>query len=86
MGLQTLERQGQATIDATKAQGDQWVQQAEMDRQATLLGMQAGETAGANSALQQSQANQMNASIAQQQITADTISTVGSALGQIDYT
>ena len=81
MGLQTLERQGQASIDATKAQGDQWVQQAEMDRQATLLGMQAGETAGANSALQQSQANQMNADIAKQQITADLFSTIGSAAG-----
>ena len=81
MGLQTLERQGQAAIDATKAQGDQWVQQAEMDRQATLLGMQAGETTGANLALQQSQANQMNAGIAQQQITADLFSTIGSAAG-----
>ena len=46
-----------------------------MDRQATLLGMQMGEATGANLATQQSQANQMNAQIAQQQIQADMWST-----------
>ena len=55
----------------------QWQQQAEMDRQATLLGMQMGEATGANQALMQAQANQMNAQIAEQQITADMFSTLG---------
>ena len=74
--VQQLERQGAASVDLTKAQGAQWQQQAEMDREATLLGMQMGETTGANLALQQSQANQMNAQIAQQQVTADMFSTM----------
>jgi len=83
--VQQLERQGAASVDLTRAQGAQWQQQAEMDRQATLLGMQMGEATGANLALQQSQANQMNAQIAQQQIMADMFSTVGSAVGQYDW-
>jgi hypothetical protein len=74
--VQQLERQGAASVDLTKAQGAQWQQQAEMDREATLLGMQMGETTGANLALQQSQANQMNAQIAQQQVTADMFGTI----------
>jgi hypothetical protein len=48
-----------------------------MDRQATLLGMQMGQTTGANMAYQQAQANQMNASIANQQTTADLFGTIG---------
>ena len=64
---------GAAAIQTAERQGDQWVQQAEMDRQATLLGMQMGETTGANLGFQQAQANQMNAMIAQQQSTMDFI-------------
>ena len=62
---------GAGAIQTAERQGDQWVQQAEMDRQATLLGMQMGETSGANMAFQQAQANQMNAQIAQQQSLLD---------------
>jgi hypothetical protein len=47
-----------------------------MDRQATLLGMQMGQTTGANMAYQQSQANQMNAQIAQNQALTDGLSNV----------
>ena len=75
--VQQAERQGAASVDLTKAQGEQWVQQAEMDRQATLLGMQMGEATGANQAVAQSQQNEMNAQIAEQQITADMFSTLG---------
>jgi hypothetical protein len=65
---------GAANIQSLERQGQQWVEQSQMDRQATLLGMQMGETTGANMALQQAQANQMNAQIAQQQAVMDAIS------------
>ena len=74
--VQQLERQGAASVDLTKAQGAQWQQQGEMDRQATLLGMQMGGATGANLAVQQQQANELNAQIAQQQITASSFSTM----------
>jgi len=71
---------GAGAVQIAERQGDQWVQQAEMDRQATLLGMQMGETTGANLAYQQAQENKLNAQIAQQQVTADTFSTVAGGL------
>jgi hypothetical protein len=69
---------GAGAVQIAERQGDQWVQQAEMDRQATLLGMQMGQATGANQAYQQSQANQMNAEIAQTQSIVDGISGVAS--------
>ena len=83
IGLQESQNQiaaakGAGAVQIAERQGDQWVQQAEMDRQATLLGMQMGETTGANQAYQQSQANQMNAQIAQTQSIVDGISGVAS--------
>ena len=39
---------GASAVQIAERQGDQFVQQAEMDRQATLLGMQMGQTTGAN--------------------------------------
>ena len=71
---------GAGAVQIAERQGDQFVQQAEMDRQSTLLGMQMGETSGANAALQQAQMNQMNAQIAQQQVTADLFGTVAGGL------
>jgi len=70
IGMQESQNQmaaarGATAIQNAERQGDQWVQQAEMDRQATLLGMQMGQTTGANLAQQQAQANQMNAQVAQ---------------------
>ena len=76
---------GAAAIQAYDRQGQQWVQQAEMDRQATLLGMQMGETTGANLAQQQAQANQMNAQIAQNNATAGLFEAGAAAAGQIDF-
>jgi len=64
---QALAAKGAASVQTLDRQGDQYVQQAEMDRQATLLGMQMGQTTGANLAAQQAQANQMNADIASNQ-------------------
>ena len=76
---------GAGAIQIAERQGDQWVQQLEMNRQATLLGMQMGEVTGANLASQQAQANQMNAQIAQSQATADMFSAVGTAAGEVDW-
>jgi len=73
---------GAGAVQIAERQGDQFVQQAEMDRQATLLGMQMGQTTGANLAEQQAMANQMNAQIAQQQSTADLFGTVATAAGK----
>jgi hypothetical protein len=73
---------GAGAVQIAERQGDQWVQQAEMDRQATLLGMQMGQTTGANLAQQQAQANQMNAQIAQSQAMADMFGTMATAAGK----
>ena len=82
---QALAAKGAAAVNMAERQGDQWVQQAQMDRQATILGMQMGTATGANMAAQQSQMNQMNAQVAQQQSTANLIGTLGTAAGQIDW-
>jgi len=79
---QMARARGAAAIQASERQGDQWVQQAKMDRQATILGMQMGQSSGANTAHMQSQANQMNAQIASQQVTADMFNTTASTLAQ----
>jgi len=73
---------GAGAVQIAERQGDQWVQQLEQNRQATLLGMQMGEATGANLAYQQSQTNQMNAQIAQQQSTTDMLGVVGQAAGE----
>jgi len=90
IGMQESQNQiaaakGAGAVQIAERQGDQWVQQAEMDRQATLLGMQMGETTGANLAYQQTQANQMNAQIAQSEAMASMIGTLGTAAGQVDW-
>jgi len=76
---------GAGAVQIAERQGDQWVQQLEQNRQATLLGMQMGEATGANLAYQQSQTNEMNAQIAQQQSTADMLGVVGQAAGQVNW-
>ena len=73
---------GAGAVQIAERQGDQFVQQAEMDRQATILGMQMGQATGANTAYMQAQANQMNAAIASQQMTSDLFSTTASAMAQ----
>jgi len=75
---ESLKARGAANVQNAQRQGDQLVQQSEMDRQATLLGMQMGEATGANQAFQQSQANQMNAQIAQRQVLTDGMSNIAS--------
>jgi len=79
---QALKAKGAGAVQIAERQGDQFVQQAEMDRQATLLGMQMGQATGANLASQQAQANQMNAQMAMNQSIVDGISGVSSTIVQ----
>jgi len=76
---------GAASIQMAERGGEQWVQQAELDRQATLLGMQMGATSGANMAFAQAQANQMNAQIASQQAMMDFGGVAMKAAGEMDF-
>lgn len=72
VGIGQQERQNQMMaakmanqLDMTERAGEASLQQMEMSRQATLLGIQMGQTAGANTAVQQSLMNQMSAGAAQ---------------------
>jgi hypothetical protein len=90
IGLQESQNQlasakGAAAVQNAEKQGDQWVQQANIDRQATLLGMQMGQSTGANLAYGQAQANQMNAQIAEQQSISDGLSLVGQVAGKVNW-
>ena len=58
---QRLRAQGARAADLQERGGEASLQQMEADRQATLLGISMGESAGANEAYQQSIANQMAA-------------------------
>ena len=76
---------GAGAVQIAERGGEQWVQEAEMSRQATLLGMQFGATSGANLAAMNAQANQMNAQIAQNEAWATGISNIGTAAAGADW-
>jgi len=59
---ENLVAQGAYQADMAERGGDAMLQEAEMSRQATLLGMQYGQTSGANLGYQQSQLNQQQSS------------------------
>tara|TARA_R100001163_G_scaffold2073_7_gene3253 strand:+ start:5975 stop:6643 length:669 start_codon:yes stop_codon:yes gene_type:complete len=82
---QRLAAKGAMAVQTAERQGKQWVQQAEMDRQATLLGMQYGQATGANLAMQQAETNKINAQIASQQAVADMFSTTAVGLANIPF-
>ena len=58
---QNLMAEGAWKADMAQRGGDAMLQQAEMSRQATILGMQMGQSAGANQTMQQSLLNQQQA-------------------------
>tara|TARA_R110000823_G_scaffold307620_5_gene430811 strand:+ start:247 stop:972 length:726 start_codon:yes stop_codon:yes gene_type:complete len=82
---QAMTARGAMAIQSAETGGEQWVQQANMDRQSTILGMQMGMTTGANQGFQQAQANQMNASIAQQQNISNLTGVVAEAAGSGEH-
>jgi len=59
--IQTAERRGMAAADMAQRGGEAMVQQAEMSRLNTLLGIEFSGMAGANAGLQAAYANQMGA-------------------------
>tara|TARA_R100001443_G_scaffold98849_1_gene105949 strand:+ start:6447 stop:7331 length:885 start_codon:yes stop_codon:yes gene_type:complete len=56
-----MRAKGESAADMARRGGEASLQEMEMSRQATLLGIQMGQTSGANQALQQAYANQMMA-------------------------
>ena len=72
-------RQGEAAAQMARLGGEASIQSAEMSRQATLLGVAQGESAGANAALQQAYSNQMAAATAATAAKVDAWSAVGQA-------
>ena len=58
---QMMERKAASANEMAFRGGEASLQEMEMSRQATLLGIQMGQTSGANTAVQQSYANQMSA-------------------------
>ena len=84
-GNQRLAAQGASAVQAAELGGEQWVQEAEMSRQASLLGMQMGAASGANQASAQAQANQMQAQMAQNDAWASGISNVAGSVASADF-
>lgn len=76
---------GEAAVQSMKLGGEQWVQEKEMDRQSTLLGMQMGASAGANLGAQNAALNQQQVTAAGQQATAQSIGQFGSTVAGADF-
>jgi len=58
---QMMERKAASANDMAMRGGEASLQEMEMSRQSTLLGIQMGQTSGANAGVQQAYANQMSA-------------------------
>ena len=67
-------QKGAAAVDLQRRPGEAMVQQAESGRQATLLGMQQGQAAGANLSYQQQLANQRAANQSASEMTTKALS------------
>jgi|7_EtaG_2_1085326.scaffolds.fasta_scaffold02730_5 hypothetical protein len=78
--MDIAERQGASAADMAQRGGEGMLQTMEMDRQATLLGIAQGQSAGANAALQQAYSNQMAATTAANAATAQAWGAVGSGI------
>ena len=73
-----LIRKGEGAIDLQERAGEAMLQEAEMSRQATLLGMQYGQTSGANQAYQMAQYNQQQGNVYANQMMMQGLSGLGS--------
>ena len=76
-----LRAKGASSVDMQERTGDAMVQQAESSRQATMLGMQFGQAAGANSAYQQAVKNTQMAQASANQMMAQSMSNLTSMYG-----
>lgn len=69
---------GASAIDMAERGGEAMVQEAESGRRATILGMQYGQAAGANTNYQQSLLNQRNANISANQMMMSSMQSLAS--------
>ena len=79
--IQTMERQGLSAADMAMRGGEAMVQQAEMSRQSTLLGVEMSGMAGANAGVQSAYANQMSAKALDAQMLGAQMGMWGSIIG-----
>jgi len=77
-----MKRQGAGAAEMARLGGEAGLQEMEMSRQATLLGIQMGQTSGANQAVQQSYANQMAAGANQANMFGQQAASLYSLAGQ----
>ena len=78
--IQQLERQGMSAADMAMRGGEAMVQQAEMSRQSTLLGVEMSGMAGANAGVQSAYSNQMSAQGLNAQMLGAQMGMYGSAM------
>jgi hypothetical protein len=76
---------GEDAVQSMKLGGEQWLQEKEMDRQATLLGMQMGASAGANLGAQNAALNQQQVTAAGNQAMAQSVGQFGSTVASTDF-
>ena len=81
---QILSAQGAQRADMLRRQGEASVQQAEMSRQATLLGVDYGQLAGLNAAVQQDTLNTAQSSQALAQMQGSGLSALGNMFTGLD--
>jgi len=85
MQNQQMERQGLSAIQMAQAGGEMATQEAEMQRQATLLGVAYQGAAGASAGLQQAYGNQMNMNMAGAQMQMQNAQAFGDMMGNVPW-
>ena len=85
MQNQQMERQGLSAIQMAQAGGEMSMQEAEMQRQATLLGVSMQGAAGASAGLQQAYGNQMSMNMAGAQMQMQNAQAFGDMMGNIPW-
>ena len=83
--LQQMERQGLSAVQMARAGGEMAIQEAEMQRQATLLGVAYQGAAGASAGLQQAYANQMSMNMMSGQMQMANAGMWMDSLGSVDW-
>lgn len=82
MQVQQMQAQGQSAVDMAQRGGEAMIQEAEMQRQSTLLGVAYQGAAGATGGVQQAYANQMQMGMMQGQQSMQNWNAAGNIVGQ----
>jgi len=85
MQNQQMERQGLSAIQMAQAGGEMAMQEAEMQRQATLLGVAYQGAAGASTGLQQAYGNQMSMNMVGAQMQMQNAQAFGDMMGNVPW-